>query len=253
MSAPVPWRLTFSVSDRDRAADERDQISDGHDRAAVARDALSEARDARAEAREAARPPVDGHAASDRAGAKQDRQDSAGNRSHSSDDREAASADRIHSARERAELLLDGLTGVHRRDPGMLELERDVMKAQRTGSPFVLAFVDIDGLKALNDSEGHAAGDELLRQVVDTVRGVVRDYDLLVRYGGDEFLCGLLGLDLAEAQERFQIANASLAVARQAHVSVGLAQLTADESLDQLIARADGVMYEGRERRRSAG
>ena len=251
MSEGGPWRLTFGVSDRDRGADERDRVSDAHDQTASARDARAEVRDARAAARDRAHPTPDTHAAADRAGAKQDRQDSAGNRSHSGDDREAASADRIHSARERAGLLLDQLTGVHRRDPGLLELEREVMKAHRTGTSFVLAFIDIDGLKALNDAEGHAAGDALLSQVVDAVRGVVREYDLIVRYGGDEFLCGLLGLELSEVQERFQIANAALAVTREAQVSVGLAELAADESLEELVARADKVMYAGRELRRS--
>ena len=253
MSDGGPWRLAFGVSDRDRAADERDQVSDGDDRTASARDARAEVRDARADARDRAQRTPDTHAAADRAGAKQDRQDSAGNRSHSGDDREAASADRVHSARERAELLLDRLTGVHRRDPGLLELDREVTKAHRTSTSFVLAFIDIDGLKTLNDTEGHAAGDALLSQVVDTVRGVVREYDLIVRYGGDEFLCGLLGLDLSEVQERFQIANASLAVTREAQVSVGLAELAPDESLEELIDRADKLMYAGRLMRRAAG
>lgn len=251
MTGGESWRLTFGVSDRDRAADERDRISDAHDQVALARDARAEARDFRADARERAQKISNSDAAQDRAGAKQDRQDSAGNRRHSGDDREAASADRVHSARERAELLLDGLTGVHRRDPGLLELEREVNKAHRTGTTFVLAFIDIDGLKGLNDTQGHAAGDELLRQVVATVRGVIREYDLIVRYGGDEFLCGLLDLDLTEARRRFEIANASLAVTREAQVSVGLAQLAAQETLEQLIDRADAIMYAGREDRRS--
>lgn len=245
------WRLTFMVSDRDSAADERDRIAEARDRSAMARDARAEARDAQADARERAQELGDTDAARDRAGAKQDGQESAGNRRHACDDREAASADRIHSARERAELLLDGLTGVHRREPGLMELQREVTKAHRTGLPFVLAFIDIDGLKSLNDTQGHAAGDELLCEVVAAVRGVVREYDLIVRYGGDEFLCGLLDLDLDQATRRFQIANASLAVTREAQVSVGVAQLAAEESLDELIARADAVMYAGRESRRS--
>lgn len=243
---------TSGSGDRERAADDRDRVSEAHDENAIARDARSDARDARAEARDKAQPTPDTHAASDRAGAKRDRQESAGNRHHSGGDREAASDDRVHSAAERAALLLDGLTGVHRRDPGLLELEREVTKAHRTGSSFVLAFMDIDGLKPLNDAQGHAAGDELLSQVVDAIRGVVREYDLIVRYGGDEFICGLLDLDLAEAQRRFQIANASLAATREAHVSVGLAELEPNESLADLIARADAVMYAHRKTRRSA-
>lgn len=242
-------RPTLGVDDRDRTADDRDRTSSAHDETADARDSRSDARDDRAEARDRAKHTIDTKAASDRAGAKRDRQGSAGDRRHSEDDREAASADRVHSARERAALLLDGLTGVHRRDPGLLELERDVTKAHRTETSFVLAFVDVDGLKALNDSQGHAAGDALLSHVVDTLRGVVREYDLIVRYGGDEFICGLLDLELPEAQRRFEVANASLAVTREAHVTVGLAELAPDDTLHDLIARADAMMYAEREQR----
>ncbi|MCU1595500.1 MAG: hypothetical protein JWO12_2892, partial [Frankiales bacterium] len=224
-----------------------------HDSSAEARDARAEARDERAAVREQSQANPDASAASDRAGAKHDRQSSASNRRQSAGDREAASDDRAHAAQERAELLLDGLTGVHRRQPGLLELEREVARAHRIGTSFVLAFIDIDGLKALNDTEGHAEGDALLVQVVATVRGVVREYDLVVRYGGDEFVCGLSDLDLASAHRRFQIANASLAVTREAQVSVGLAELAAGETLEALIARADRYMYAGREARRSAG
>jgi diguanylate cyclase (GGDEF)-like protein len=130
-----------------------------------------------------------------------------------------------------------------------LELEREVMRAHRTGKSFVLAFVDVDGLKSVNDSEGHAGGDELLRQVVDTIRGVVRDYDLIVRYGGDEFLCGLADIGLSEADRRFETANAGLAVTRDASVTVGLAEVVPEESLDDLIARADAAMYAQRDNR----
>jgi diguanylate cyclase (GGDEF)-like protein len=246
-------QVTFGISDRNRVADERDRTADAHDEDADVRDTESEARDARADARDNTQSSANKDAAEDRAEAKRDRQDSAGNRKDSGDDREAASADRVHAAQERAASLLDGLTGVHKRDPGLLELARDVTKAHRTGTPFVLAFIDIDGLKTLNDADGHAAGDELLRQVVDTIRGVVREYDLIVRYGGDEFICGLLDLDLVDAQRRFQDANASLAVTREAQISVGLAELAPEESLEELVARADSVMYAQRQTRRSVG
>ena len=87
------------------------------------------------------------------------------------------------------------MTGAYRRDAGLAALERDIVKAQRTGAPFTLAFADVVGLKATNDHAGHAAGDQLLAQVAALQQSAVREYDLLVRYGGDEFLCGLAGVD----------------------------------------------------------
>lgn len=240
--SPPEWPIPFG--DRDRAADMRDQVALAHGEQAVVRDRRAADRDDQAMDRHDPWPHRE--AASDRAAAEQDRHHSAADRRHASQDRDAAAEDRVHSARERHELLLDGLTQVYRRESGLLELEREVTKAHRTGMPFVLAFLDVDGLKTVNDSRGHGAGDQLLRQVVDTIRGVVREYDLIVRYGGDEFVCGLGDLRLPAAARRFKVANASLAITCKASISVGLAELQPHESLSHLIARADSMMYEKR-------
>ena len=238
--------------DRDETADDRDRSSEDQDRASEARDQRSQARDDRAEAREGANRRFDPKAATDRAAAKRDRQGSAGDRRHARHDRGAASTDRNLSARERAAAVLDGLTGAYRRDPGLLVLEREIVRAKRTGHPFVLAFVDVDGLKATNDSRGHAAGDALLGRVANAIKGSVREYDLLVRFGGDEFLCGISDLHLAVATERFDAARAGLAGGGEGTFSVGMCELTADDSLDDLIKCADAVMYETRRGRTSA-
>lgn len=239
--------------DRDETADERDRTSEAFDNASDARDERADARDERAEIREEADARFDPGAASDRAGAKRDRQGGASDRRRAEHDREAASTDRDLSARERAAFLVDELTGAHRRDAGILELEREITKAKRTKHPFVLVFVDVDGLKTTNDSHGHAAGDELLRHVIDTIRVHVRPYDLIVRYGGDEFLCGLAEVTLAEAAERFGLVNVDLASNRQASVTAGLAELRADDRLEDLIQRADEALYRERRGRSAAG
>jgi diguanylate cyclase (GGDEF)-like protein len=57
----------------------------------------------------------------------------------------------------------------------------------------VVAFFDVDHLKVINDSRGHVAGDRMLQQVVDAIRGAVRSFDLVIAYGGDEFVCAFLG------------------------------------------------------------
>ena len=74
-------------------------------------------------------------------------------------------------------------------------------------------------------------------------------YDLIVRVGGDEFVCGLLDLRTEQAAKRFVVVNADLAEAGQASVSVGLAELRANESFEDLIQRADKALYENRQKR----
>ena len=64
----------------------------------------------------------------------------------------------------------------------MLLLEHDVLRAKRTNQPFTLAFVDVDGLKRVNDSLGHAAGDHLVRAIAKAIRARLRLYDVIVRY-----------------------------------------------------------------------
>jgi diguanylate cyclase (GGDEF)-like protein len=240
-------RRNQGADDRDRTAEARDEISELHDRASERRDERSEERDRRAETREQEAPRIDLAAASDRHGARRDRRGGAGDREFAADDREAASNDRMLSARERSASSIDELTGAHRRGPGMVELGRDISRAKRTQKPFVIAFVDVDHLKATNDSLGHAAGDRLLRRVVDTMRAHLRDYDLIVRYGGDEFLCGQ-DLNVDEALRRFSDINADLAAAN-ASVTVGIAALEAHDSLDNLISRADTALRVQRKQR----
>ena len=78
----------------------------------------------------------------------------------------------------------------------MNELER----AKRTASPLAIAYVDVVGLKAVNDTMGHAAGDTLLKHVVAHLTAHLRPYDLIIRLGGDEFLCAMPNLALASAR-----------------------------------------------------
>jgi diguanylate cyclase (GGDEF)-like protein len=228
--------------DRDRNAEDRDARAQEHDQASEARDGRANARDERAEARERV-DGVDADTVSDRAGALRDRQGGASDRHQAADDREAASIDRVLSARERVGFSIDELTGAYRREPGLIELEREVARAARTEQPFVLAFVDVDKFKATNDSLGHAAGDQRLRQTVAVTRTHLRSYDLIIRYGGDEFLCALPDVGMEEVSRRFSVINAELSADQQGSVTVGLAELRTDDAVEDLIARADEAMY----------
>jgi diguanylate cyclase (GGDEF)-like protein len=240
-------------ADRDRIADDRDRRADDHDQASEARDNRADERDERAVARERTAEVFDVGAGADRRGALRDRQGGASDRTQSGDDRRAASADRADSARDRAVSSIDALTGAYRRDAGIVELKREIARAKRTQQPFALAFVDVDDLKGMNDSLGHAAGDRLLRETADSIRAHLRSYDLIIRFGGDEFLCGLLDVTMQGAAKRFSLVNADLAATQQASLTVGLAELAADDALEDLIARADQALYSERQRLRSAG
>ena len=243
-------RVPSAGQNEDRTAEDRDRQAEAHDRASHARDQRADARDQRAESREPSADGADAAAAADRAGASRDRREAASDRAHAADDRRAASTDRAKSARDRATSSIDLLTDTRRREPGLAELERELARAKRTRRPFTLAFVDVNDLKRTNDSLGHVAGDQLLRDTAEVIRSRLRSYDLIVRFGGDEFLCVLLDVTMEDAAKRFSLVNADLASTQKASISVGLAELQADDALEDLIDRADKAMYQERAKRR---
>ena len=223
--------------ERDLTAEERDCDADERDRAAEARDHEADER-----ARRDGRFPL-----SEREQAARDREQAARDRAEAARDRARAARDREQAARDRMEAGVDGLTGTLRRDRGLVDLEREINRAQRSGKGLVLAFVDVDGLKAVNDTHGHAAGDELLRDVAGALRSGLRSYDLVVRYGGDEFLCALPETDLDGARRRFDEVATNLRERNPAgSVSMGLADLQDLDKPDELIARADAALYASR-------
>jgi diguanylate cyclase (GGDEF)-like protein len=139
------------------------------------------------------------------------------------------------------------LTGALRRGRGLVDLRQEIDRARRSDGALILAFVDVDGLKAINDTHGHAAGDRTLRVVAAALVGGLRSYDLVVRHGGDEFLCGLPGTDLAGAQRRFDAVARTLAEQNPGtSVSIGLAELATQDTLEALVARADAALYAAR-------
>lgn len=113
----------------------------------------------------------------------------------------------------------------------------------------MVAFVDVDRLKMVNDNYGHLAGDELLQDVVAGLRRHTRSYDLIVRVGGDEFVCALPAVTVDEARRRLEELRAELhedpAVSS---ISFGLAELRAGESPEALIDRADRDLRNARVR-----
>lgn len=160
------------------------------------------------------------------------------------------------------EARTDTLTGLANRraiyEGGLLELKR----ARRVGSPVSLALCDIDHFKQINDRSGHDAGDAVLRALAQTLGAVLRETDLLGRWGGEEFIAVLVDTDApaaAEIAERMRNAVASIAVAAvsgQTTISVGVATVPdvfdPHDAWETLVQDADRRLYrakrEGRNR-----
>jgi diguanylate cyclase (GGDEF)-like protein len=147
--------------------------------------------------------------------------------------------------RERAEAMLaaayrDDLTGAVTRRAGREWLSGEVDRAHRLRSPLAVIYVDVDGLKAVNDTSGHAAGDHLLTASATALRDSVRAYDIVARFGGDEFVCALPGADISVAESIFSRARVVLSsLYPTASMSAGFAELRRDDSSDELVNRAD--------------
>lgn len=145
----------------------------------------------------------------------------------------------------------DPLTGVRTRAAGLLELDRELERCRRRiDGRLVVVYVDVVGLKAVNDSQSHAAGDELLKRVVAVIREHLRPYDLVIRLGGDEFLCAISNITITDAHRRFRNVSSALGAATEiGAIRTGFAELTPDENVNTLIARADEEMIRNRHKR----
>jgi diguanylate cyclase (GGDEF)-like protein len=228
-----------TAEDRDRAATLRDRGGDGRDQLARLHDLEDDLG--------ASREDILVRAARDRTRAAADRAKAADDRARAATDREYAADERGESANLLNLATTDELTGAWTRRPGLQGVSREIERAQRTGGKLVLAFIDVDHLKALNDSEGHVAGDALLQRVGETLLANIRPYDVLVRFGGDELVCAMPNLHLAEARERFQKIAAELASVGGGHsITFGLAEAEPSDSSEDLIARADDDLLETR-------
>jgi diguanylate cyclase (GGDEF)-like protein len=238
-----------------RTAEERDQAAALRDRGAEGRDRLARLHDLE-EDNKSPRHEILVRARRDRARAAADRAKAAEDRVRAADDRRDAAERRTQAALERAEFseqltaaTRDELTGAWSRSFGLDEASRELERAHRTGTTLSFAFVDVDELKQLNDSQGHLAGDALLRVVGGALRANLRTYDVIVRYGGDEFICAMPDLQPADARIRLQRVASLLKADNPKHsITFGLAEAEPADSLRELIARADTDLLETRHR-----
>ena len=149
------------------------------------------------------------------------------------------------------EILFDALTGVADRRVFEYELTRRVAGWHREQTPFCLVLLDIDHFKKFNDRYGHQSGDTVLKAVATILQQTVRETDLVARYGGEEFGIILPGAHSKDALEVAERARNRIELSRYPYrglkmrltVSLGVAQINAEEDLTSLVQRADAALY----------
>jgi diguanylate cyclase len=161
---------------------------------------------------------------------------------------------RDHESRLREQATHDGLTGLWNRT-AFVDVVTEALAGDGSGSTWLL-LVDLDDFKAVNDTLGHAAGDELLCTVASRLAGAVREGDVVARLGGDEFAvlcrCGVSGAEgeamarrvLAEATQPVRLAGHHLMTVR---ASIGVAEVVPGGDLEELMRNADVAMYAAKE------
>lgn len=168
----------------------------------------------------------------------------------------AAIAEARQLAEDRA--ITDTLTGLLNRTGVKAMIPGLWATANRLSQPIVVAFVDVDGLKAANDVHGHDFGDNVIKAVADALRSTMRQGDVLARWGGDEFLAIGMGIepDASTLQERLQrrLTASGIDPAKwPGSVSVGTAHaMPQTTTIDRLITDADARMYESRRAQRAS-
>ena len=150
---------------------------------------------------------------------------------------------------------LDALTNLNNRRQFEIRLSQEIAEAKRQGNPLCAMMIDIDFFKKVNDTYGHASGDEVLRKTASVIKELLRESDIPSRYGGEEFAVLLPYTHIDEAQivgERLRKAveaspinvdNKTINVT----ISMGLAEFRIEENGEELFQRADKALYEAKE------
>ena len=149
----------------------------------------------------------------------------------------------------------DPLTGALNRRTLERVFQRLSAAAVRADSAVGVLAIDLDHFKQVNDLHGHAAGDELLRRVAETLWKTVRPSDIVARIGGDEFVVLLAHVSEPQAQEVAERMFGALDespfpvggdVEIRARCSIGVALAAAGDDIDSVLARADGALYQAK-------
>ena len=122
-----------------------------------------------------------------------------------------------------------------------------IAMANRERKPLSVVFFDLDNFKAINDQQGHSAGDKVLLQVGRQLQDIAREADSLARWGGDEFAIALPNTRFDQAAAMVRRLQDELEIIR---ISPGVVEMEQNESLESLLSRADQLMYEVKQAKR---
>jgi len=145
----------------------------------------------------------------------------------------------------------DALTGLDSRGFLLSRLTDECVRAERFGNPLAVVFLDLDGFKKVNDTAGHEVGDSILMEVANCIRRSIRPSDIAGRYGGDEFLVGIIEGDeeaalLVAERIRERVASSFAATPGATTASLGIALRHRGDDPVSLIRRADAAMYQAK-------
>ncbi|MDL2250063.1 GGDEF domain-containing protein [Lachnospiraceae bacterium OttesenSCG-928-J05] len=149
-------------------------------------------------------------------------------------------------------VLRDALTGAYNRRHLYENISEAINRDAQERQKSVVMMLDIDFFKKINDTYGHATGDDTLIAFNNTVRKTLREQDVLVRYGGEEFVAILFNTDhtagtrIAE-RVREAVCNIEYPLGYKTTVSIGVAVMHKDDTLDTALVRADSYLYETKE------
>ena len=150
---------------------------------------------------------------------------------------------------------LDALTNLNNRRQFETRLKQEIAITKRQNNPLCAMMIDIDFFKKVNDTYGHASGDEVLKTVASVIKAQLRESDIPARYGGEEFAvllpythideAKIVGERLRKAVEETTVSLDNLNI--NVTISMGLAEFRQDESGEELFAQADKALYKAKE------
>jgi diguanylate cyclase (GGDEF)-like protein len=146
---------------------------------------------------------------------------------------------------------IDALTGLYNRKHFTELANVDIERSLRLNQPIYTAMLDLDFFKKINDTHGHAAGDQILKATAGIIRHTIRSYDLVGRYGGEEFVLLITNLDIKEACHMVERIRENMEnnvtsyedISMKVTCSIGLAKFTENDTLETSLKKADEALY----------